>query len=77
MQQQKQQQPENTQLVRSADRNKLGVVSRELVKPKRVNILDRWLLRKMSALVGHPPSSPHFGMGLNTCTRPNYPLLHT
>lgn len=55
MQQQKQQQSDNTQPTSHIVTNKLGVVSRELTKPKRVNAFDRWLLSKMSALVGHPP----------------------
>jgi len=56
MQQQKQKQQEhNQQKGRVAEKNKLGVISKELTKPKSVNALDRWLLRRMSALVGHPP----------------------
>jgi len=55
-QQQEQRQSENTQQrVQTTSKNKLGVVSKALTKPKRVNVLDRWLLRRMSALVGHPP----------------------
>lgn len=58
MQQQEHQQSDNIQQAsRISNKNKLGVVSRELAKPKRVNALDRWLLRKMSVLLGHPPFS--------------------
>ena len=55
MQQQKQQRTENNRQTRSIDKNRLGVVAKAAGKPKRVNALDRWLLHKMSALVGHPP----------------------
>ena len=54
MQQQKQQTLNTTQSG-SVERNKLGVVAKSAGKPNSVNLLDRWLLRQMSALVGHPP----------------------
>ena len=54
MQQQKQQDA-NTLPATPAEKNKLGVIAKPTSKPKRVTILDRWLLRQMSALVGHPP----------------------
>ena len=54
MQQQKQQTP-NTPSATPVEKNKLGVITKPAGQPKRVTILDRWLLRQVSALVGHPP----------------------
>ncbi|MDH5443920.1 MAG: cyclopropane-fatty-acyl-phospholipid synthase family protein [Gammaproteobacteria bacterium] len=55
MPQQNQQQTETTQQVSLSDKNKLGVIAKAPTKPQRVTAFDRWLLRKMSALIGHPP----------------------
>lgn len=55
MQLQKQQQSGNTRPPRPTAKNKLGLVAKTTGKPKRVTHLDRWLLRQISALVGHPP----------------------
>lgn len=55
MPQQSQQQTDSSQLSDALEQNRLGVVVRASSKPQRVTALDRWLLQRMSAMVGHPP----------------------
>lgn len=55
MQQQKQHQAVTNRESRTGTKNKLGVVAKPSSRPKRVNAMDRWVLRQMSSVVGDPP----------------------